>query len=69
MLNRTIVAAFLATSASAFGVPSSDAAAPSCAPHRPASEQWEHGSARPLGTVDLPPPSDDRTERPRTVRA
>jgi len=69
MLNRMIVAAFLATSASAFGVPSADAAAPGCAAPRPASEQWERGSARPLGTVDLPAPSDDRTERPRTVRA
>jgi hypothetical protein len=69
MLNRTIVAAFLATSAGAFGVPSAHAEGPRCKLPQPVSEQSERGSARPLGTVDLPPPGDGKTELPRTVRA
>jgi hypothetical protein len=69
MLNRTIVAAFLATSASAFGATSAAAADPRCVAPRPASEQSQPGPARPLGTVDVPAPAVDTSERPRTVRA
>lgn len=69
MLNRTIVAAFLATSAMAFGFPSATAAGPRCAACQPLPEQADRPSPRPLGTVDTPAPADERSERPRTVRA
>lgn len=69
MLNRAIIAAFLATSAAAFGIAPAAATEERCEPARCAPERLERPAAKPLGTVDLPVPDEDRREPPRTVRA
>ncbi len=70
MLNRTIIAAFLATSAAAFGIAPAAATSQRCGESvRTAPERLERPAARPLGTVDSPAPGKERSEPPRTVRA
>lgn len=69
MLNRAIIAAFLATSAAAFGISSAAAGSGQSGSPRSAPERVECPAARPLGTVDTPLPSEERREPPRTVRA
>ena len=68
MLNRAIVAAFIATSAAAFGIASVAAADKGCESARPA-ERVERPGAKPLGPVETPAPGEDRRTLPRTVRA
>lgn len=68
MLNRTIIAAFLATSAAAFGIAPA-AATSQCESARTAPDRSERPAPRPLGTVDSPAPGKERSEPPRTVRA
>ncbi|MFO1205031.1 MAG: hypothetical protein U1E63_04745 [Burkholderiales bacterium] len=67
MLNKAIVAAFLATSAAAFGVTTPPPEAPPCKTAQPAPERAQVPAGRPLGTVDVSP--RDGCERPRTVRS
>jgi hypothetical protein len=68
MLNRTIIAAFLATSAAAFGIAPAAATSQRCQ-SATAPDRLERPAARPLGTVDSPAPGKERSEPPRTVRA
>jgi hypothetical protein len=67
MLNRAIVAAFLATSAAAFGVQAAPSEAPRCDEVQSGANRAHAPAKRPLGTVDMSP--RDGCERPRTVRA
>lgn len=69
MLNRTIIAAFLATSAAAFGIAPAAATSQRCESARTAPERLERPAARPLGTVDSRTPGKERSEPPRIVRA
>ena len=68
MLNRAIIAAFLATSAAAFGIASVAAADKGCESARPA-ERVERPEAKPLGPAETPAPSENRRALPRTVQA
>ncbi len=67
MLNKAIVAAFLATSAAAFGVAAAQPEPPRCEATQPAPERARAPAGRPLGTVDVSP--REGCERPRTVRS
>ena len=67
MLNKAIIAAFLATSAAAFGVEAGQPEGPRCEASQPAPNRAEGPAGRPLGTVDTSPRNG--CERPRTVRA
>lgn len=68
MLNRAIVAAFLATSAVALGVEASETDRPRCEATQPAPDRTAGPAGRPLGTVDTSPKQG--CERPpRSVRA
>ena len=67
MLNHAIVAAFLATTALAFGVEAAEVDAPRCEASQPRAYPEAGRSGRPLGTVDTSP--REGCERPRTVRA
>jgi hypothetical protein len=68
MLNRAIIAAFLATTAVAFGVEAALAAeGVQCEASQPAPEGSKGRPGRPLGTVDTSPREGCAT--PRTVRA
>jgi hypothetical protein len=68
MLNKAIIAAFLATTAAAFGVEAAQLEAPRCTASQPAPDRVEGPAGRPLGTVDTSPRTG--CERPpRTVRA
>jgi hypothetical protein len=66
MLNQAIVAAFLATSAAAFGVQAVQLETPRCDVVQSGPERAQAPAKRPLGTVDMSP--RDGCERPRTVR-
>ncbi len=67
MLNRAIIAAFLATSAVAFGVEAADAAdGPRCETSQPAPDRAGAPAGRQLGTVDTSP--REGCTAPRTVR-
>jgi hypothetical protein len=67
MLNHAIVAAFLATTAAAFGVAPAQAEGPRCEASQPAPDRAGGPAGRPLGTVDAPPRNG--CEWPRSVRA
>jgi hypothetical protein len=67
MFNKAIVAAFLATSAVAFGVEAAQSEVPRCEATQPTPDRGEGPAGRPLGTVDTSPRTG--CERPRTVRA
>jgi hypothetical protein len=67
MLNQAIIAAFLATSAAAFGVGAAQPEGPRCEASQPAPDRTERRAGRPLGTVDTSPRNG--CETPRTVRS
>lgn len=68
MLNRAIIAAFLATTAAAFGVEAVEAAeGPRCETSQPAPDRAGAPAGRQLGTVDTSP-REGCAAPPRTVR-
>jgi len=67
MLNKAIVAAFLATTAAAFGVEAAQPETLRWEVSQPAPDRAEGPAGRPLGTVDTSPRTG--CGRPRTVRA
>lgn len=65
MLNRAIIAAFLATTAVAFGVEAAEG--PRCETSQPAPDRAGAPAGRQLGTVDTSP--REGCTAPRTVRS